>query len=230
MSPLTQVEWDALRISLGVALRAVAFGLPPAVAAAWVLARCSFPGKALLDALVHLPLVLPPVLVGYLLLLLFGVRGPLGAPLLDWFGIRLVFTSAGAALATAVMVFPLMVRAVRLSIEAIDPGLEQAARTLGAGPVDRFLTVTLPLMAPGILSGVVVAFAAALGEFGAVVTFASNVPGETQTLPLAIYNAIQIPDGEKVAARLAMLSFALALAGLVLSELLARRMRRFLGR
>jgi molybdate transport system permease protein len=162
--------------------------------------------------------------------MLFGVRGPIGAPLLEWFGVRLVFTSEAAALATAVMSFPLIVRAVRLGIEAVDPGLEAAARTLGAGRFDTFLTVTLPLMSPGILAGAVVAFAAGLGEFGAVITFASNIPGETQTLPLAIYTATQTPGGDATAARLAGISFALALAGLLLAEVIARRMHRLLGR
>ncbi len=223
-------ELDALALSLRVALVAVAFSLPPAIAVAWALARRDFPGKALFDGLVHLPLVLPPVVVGYLLLLAFGVRGPLGAFLDENFGLRLVFTSAGASLATAVMVFPLMVRAIRLSVEALDPGLDEAARTLGAGPVDRFLTISLPLMLPGVLAGAMVAFAASLGEFGAVITFAANVPGETQTLPLAIYSAVQRPDGEATAARLAALSIGLALAGLMLSEYLARRVKRMLGR
>ena len=223
-------ELDALALSLRVALAAVAFSLPPAIAVAWVLARRDFPGKALFDGLVHLPLVLPPVVVGYLLLLAFGVRGPLGAFLDENFGLRLVFTSAGASLATAVMVFPLMVRAIRLSVEALDPGLDEAARTLGAGPIDRFLTISLPLMLPGVLAGAMVAFAASLGEFGAVITFAANVPGETQTLPLAIYSAVQRPDGEATAARLAALSVSLALAGLLLSEYLARRVKRMLGR
>lgn len=223
-------ELDALALSLRVALVAVAFSLPPAIAVAWVLARRDFPGKALFDGLVHLPLVLPPVVVGYLLLLAFGVRGPLGAFLDENFGLRLVFTSAGASLATAVMVFPLMVRAIRLSVEALDPGLDEAARTLGAGPIDRFLTISLPLMLPGVLAGAMVAFAASLGEFGAVITFAANVPGETQTLPLAIYSAVQRPDGEATAARLAALSVSLALAGLLLSEYLARRVKRMLGR
>lgn len=206
------------------------FGLPLAVAAAWTVARCNFPGRALLDALIHLPLVLPPVVVGWGLLMLFGIRGPAGAFLHDWFGVRLVFTTAGAALATAVMAFPLMVRAVRLSLEGVDPGLEAAARTLGAGPLDRFVTVTLPLMAPGILAGAVVAFAAGLGEFGAVITFASNIPGQTQTLPLAIYAAMQAPGGEATAAKLSLVSFTLAIAGLLLSDLVARRMHRLLGR
>jgi len=226
---LTPDEWQAVRVSLVVASRSVAFGLPLAVLAAYALARGRFAGRPVLDALVHLPLVMPPVVVGWGLLLLFGVRGPLGSLLQDWFGVRLVFTTAGAALATAVMAFPLMVRAIRLSLEGIDPGLEAAARTLGAGPVDRFVTVILPLMAPGILAGVVVAFAAGLGEFGAVITFASNIPGETQTLPLAIYAATQVPGGEATAAKLSAVSFTLAIAGLLLSELIARRMRRLLG-
>ena len=229
MTPLTPAEWDAIRLSLSVAGRSVLFGLPLAVLAAYALARGRFPGRFLLDALVHLPLVLPPVVVGWGLLLLFGVRGPLGALLQDWFGVRLVFTTAGAALATGVMAFPLMVRAIRLSLEAVDPGLEAAARTLGAGRLDRFATVTLPLMAPGVLAGAVIAFAAGLGEFGAVITFASNIEGETQTLPLAIYAATQVPGGEAVAARLSAISVGLAIALLLLSELIARRMHRLLG-
>ncbi len=229
MSWLTPEEWDAVRLSLSVATRSVLFGLPLAVMTAYVLSRWRFAGRPVLDALAHLPLVLPPVVVGWALLVLFGVRGPVGALLNDWFGVRLVFTTAGASLATAVMSFPLMVRAVRLSLEAVDPGLEAAARTLGAGPVDRFLTVTLPLMTPGILSGAVVAFAAGLGEFGAVITFASNIPGETQTLPLAIYAATQVPGGEATAGKLALVSLTLALTGLMLSELIARRMHRLLG-
>jgi molybdate transport system permease protein len=227
---LTPAEWSAFQLSLIVALYSVAFSLPLAIAMAWLLARGKFWGKGILDALVHVPLVLPPVVVGYVLLMVFGVRGPLGSILHDAFGIRLVFTTAGAALATAVMAFPLMVRAIRLSIEAIDHGLDEAARTLGAGPFDRFCTVTLPLMLPGILSGGIVAFAASLGEFGAVITFASNIPGETQTLPLAIYSAIQTPGGDAAAARLATLSFLLAVAGLILSEVLARRVRAMMGR
>ena len=223
-------EWQAVRLSVEVALRSVAVSLLPAIAVAWLLARGRFPGRMLLDALVHLPLVVPPVVVGWALLMLFGVRGPIGAPLDEWFGIRLVFSTEGAALATAVMSFPLIVRAVRLGLEHVDPGLENAARTLGAGPLDRFVTVTLPLMAPGILAGAVTAFAAGLGEFGAVITFASNIPGETQTLPLAIYAATQTPGGEGMAARLAFVSFALAVAGLLLAEVIARRMHMLLGR
>ena len=227
---LSPAELQAVWLSLKIAGRAVLFGLPPAVAMAWLLARHDFWGKALLDGLVHMPLILPPVVVGYLLLLLFGVRGPAGTLLFDWFGVRLVFTSAGAALATAVMAFPLMVRAARLGLEAVDPGLEAAARTLGAGPFDRFVTITLPLMLPGILAGAIIGFAAGLGEFGAVITFASNVQGETQTLPLAIYAALQSPGGDATAARLATVSFGLALAFLLLSEAIARRLRHWLGR
>src|SRR4051794_6917552 len=227
---LTPEEWDAVRLSLAVALRAVLFGLPLAVMAAYVLSRRRFLGRPVLDAVVHLPLVLPPVVTGWVLLMLFGTRGPLGRPLLDWFGVRLVFTTEGAALATAVMSFPLIVRAVRLSLDAVDPGLEAAARTLGAGAADRFLTVTLPLILPGVLAGAVTAFAAGLGEFGAVITFVSNIPGETQTLPLAIYSATQVPGGEAMAARLAGISFALAVLGLLAAEFLARRMALLLGR
>jgi molybdate transport system permease protein len=230
MGFLSDAELAAIGLSLRIALVAVAGALPPATLVAWFLARRNFPGKAFLDGIVHLPLVLPPVVVGYLLLLAFGVRGPLGSWLHSAFGIRLVFTAEGAALATAVMVFPLMVRAIRLSVEALDPGLDEAARTLGAGALDRFVSISLPLMMPGILAGAVIAFAASLGEFGAVITFASNVPGETQTLPLAIYAATQTPGGDAAAARLAVISIALALAGLILAESLARRVKRMLGR
>lgn len=230
MAPLTPDEWQALSLSLLVATRSVAFGLPVAIAVAWLLARGRFPGRLLLDGFVHLPLVLPPVVIGYLLLVLFGTRGPIGGLLDRVFDFRLVFTSVGASLATAVMSFPLAVRAIRLSIEAIDPKLEEAARTLGAGRVDRFLSITLPLMAPGILAGAIIAFAAALGEFGAVITFVSNIPGETQTLPLAIYTALQTPGGEAKAARLALLSFALAISALLLAEVVARRTRHAAGR
>ena len=229
MTTFSPQEWEAIRLSLSVAGRSVLFGLPVAIAMAYLLSRRRFLGRPLLDAVVHLPLVMPPVVVGWGLLLLFGVRGPLGSLLNDWFGVRLAFTSAGAALATAVMAFPLMVRAIRLSLEGVDPGLEQAAQTLGAGALDRFCTVTLPLMAPGILSGVVVAFAAGLGEFGAVITFASNIEGQTQTLPLAIYAATQVPGGEATAAKLSAVSFVLAIGGLLLAELIARRMHRLLG-
>jgi molybdate transport system permease protein len=227
---MTAAELDAIRLSLSVALRSVLVSLPFAVFIAWLLTQRRFRGKLLLDVLVHLPLVLPPVVVGYLLLLLFGLRGPLGSWLYERFGVQLIFTTGGAALATAVMSFPLVVRAIRLSLEGIDRGLEDAARTLGAGPWDRFFTITLPLIAPGILGGSVIAFAAGLGEFGAVITFASNIPGETRTLPLALYTALQTPGGEALAARLAAVSITLGLLGLVAAELIARRMYRMLGR
>lgn len=230
MGWFTPDEWQAIQLSLAVALRSVAFGLPPAVLAAWLLARGRFPGRSVLDAIIHLPLVMPPVVVGWLLLVTFGIQGPIGSLLHEWFGIRLVFTTGGAALATAVMSFPLIVRAVRLSLDTVDPHLEAAARTLGAGPLDRFVTVTLPLIAPGILSGAITAFAAGLGEFGAVITFASNIPGQTQTLPLAIYTATQTPGGEVTAAKLAAVSFAMAVAGLMLAEFVGRRMQVLLGR
>jgi molybdate transport system permease protein len=227
---MTGPELEALRLSLSVALRSVLASLPLAIAIAWLLTRRRFAGRTFLDAFVHLPLVLPPVVVGYLLLLTFGMRGPVGHWLYEQFGIQLIFTTAGAALATAVMTFPLMVRAIRLSLEGVDPGLEDAARTLGAGPWDRFFTITLPLMLPGILAGVVTAFAAGLGEFGAVITFVSNIPGQTRTLPIALYTALQTPDGDMLAARLAAISFALGLIGLLVSELIARRVQRLLGR
>lgn len=230
MNLLTDMEREALLLSLDVALRSVVCSLPLALAVAWLLTRRRIPGRLLLDSLVHLPLVLPPVVVGYALLLLFGVRGPIGAWLQAHFGVRLVFTTAGAALATAVMAFPLMVRAMRIALENVDRGLEDAARSLGAGPVDRFLTITLPLMLPGVLAGAVTAFAAALGEFGAVITFVGNIPGETRTLPLALYTALQTPAGDAAAARLALLSLLLGVTGLLLSELLARALRRRLGR
>lgn len=229
MLDFTPAEIEALKLSLSVATRAVLFSLPVATLVAWLLVRGRFTGRFALDAFVHLPLVLPPVVVGYLLLVLFGRYGPFGSWLYEQFGVRLAFTTAGAALATAVMSFPLLVRAIRLSLEAVDGGLEEAARTLGAGPLDRFLTITLPLMLPGILAGAVTAFAASLGEFGAVITFVSNIPGETRTLPLALYTAIQSPGGDKAAARLALLSLTLGLAGLALAEALARHFRRRLG-
>jgi len=227
---MSAAELDALQLSLFVAFRSVLFGLPLAIVVAWLLARRHVAGRIFLDTFVHLPLVLPPVLVGYLLLLLLGTRGPIGGWLYRSFGVQLIFTSTGAALATAVMTFPLMVRAIRLSLEGVDPGLEDAARTLGAGAWDRFCTITLPLMSPGILAGVVTAFAAGLGEFGAVITFVSNIPGETRTLPLALYTALQTPGGDVLAARLAMISLSLGIAGLIAAELIARRMRGLLGR
>jgi molybdate transport system permease protein len=226
---LSTAELEALRLSLGIACVAVAWALPLAIATAWLLARRDFPGRVLVDGLVHLPLVLPPVVVGYLLLITFGTRAPLGAWLQDSFGLRLVFHWSGAALAAGLISFPFQVRAIRLAMEAIDPGLHQAAESLGAGPLDRFVSITLPLALPGILAGATTAFAASLGEFGAIITFVSNIPGETRTLPLAIYTAIQSPGGELLAARLAGLSIILALTGLVASELAARRVRALMA-
>ena len=227
---LSAEEWQAVRLTLGVAARAVGFGLPLAVITAWILARFRFPGRPILNALVHLPLVLPPVVTGWLLLIIFGLRGPIGSLLYDWFGVRLVFTTAGASLACAVMTFPVMVRSVRLSLESADLGLDQAARSLGAGRFDRLFNVTLPLASPGILVGAIVAYATCLGEFGAVITFAANIPGQTQTLPLAIYAALQVPGGERKAAELSLVSLALALIGLLLSEWIGKRLNTALGR
>lgn len=227
---LSAAEIEALLLSLKVSAAAVLCALPFAVGIAVLLARSDFPGKTLVNGLVHLPLVLPPVVMGYLLLISFGARAPIGAWLLESFGLRLVFTWQGAALAAAIVTFPFQVRAVRLAVEAIDPGLEVAARTLGAGALDRFLTVTLPLALPGVIAGAITAFAASLGEFGAIITFVSNIPGETRTLPLAIYTALQTPGGEAAAARLAALSIALALLGLLFSEIAARRVKRLTER
>ncbi len=227
---LSDTELDALWLTFKISSRAVLIALPFAIAVAWLLARRQFVGKSIVDGLVHLPLILPPVVVGYALLVLFGTKGPIGGPLNDWFGIRLIFTSAGASLAIAVTTFPLMVRSIRLSIESIQSGLDQAASSLGARPLDRFFSVSLPLMLPGIVSGLVMAFSAGLGEFGAVITFVSNIPGETQTLPLAIYTATQTPGGEGAAARLATLSMLLALGGILLATYLDRRIQRLLGR
>jgi len=226
---MTSIAWsEVLGLSLEVAALATAASLVPAVLAAWLLARCRFPGRTLLDALVHAPLVLPPVVVGYFLLLLFGVQGLVGRWLQETFGVRLAFTEAGAALAGAVMSFPLLVRSVRLGLEAVDRGLETAARTLGATPLDAFFTVTLPLMLPGILAGLVLSFAACLGEFGATITFAANIPGETRTLTLAIYTALQTPGGEAVAAKLVAVSLSLAIVALALAEWSNRRLRAWL--
>ncbi|GJD74694.1 molybdate ABC transporter permease subunit [Methylobacterium goesingense] len=230
MSPLglTPDEWTAIVLSLRVAGVATLASLVPGLAVAWLLARKRFPGRSLLDGLVHLPLILPPVVTGYLLLLAFGRRGTFGAALAE-LGIVLSFRWTGAALACAVMGFPLMVRAMRLSLEAVDARLEQAAATLGAGPLAVFLTVTLPLALPGVLAGAVLAFAKAMGEFGATITFVSNIPGETQTLPSAIYTLTQVPGGEAGALRLTLVSVALSMAALLVSELLARRLGRRLG-
>ena len=225
IAPLSAEEWQAILLSLRVGVWSVGLSLPFGMLLAWLLARREFPGKALLDGLVHLPLVLPPVVVGYALLVLLGRNGAIGKPLYDLLGVTIAFTWQGAALAAAVMGFPLMVRAIRLSLDSMDRGLEEAARTLGAGRIAVFVTVTLPLILPGVLTGVILAFARSLGEFGATITFVSNIPGETRTLPIALYTYTQVPGGEAQALRLAVIAIALALAALLGSEMLARRMR-----
>ena len=229
MGILSAAEIEALFLSLKVAVAAVVAALPFAFLCALALARGRFRGKAILDGIVHLPLVLPPVAVGYLLLVALGTRAPLGHWLETTLGIRFVFSWTGAALAGALLTFPFQVRAIRLALEARGRALSQAAATLGAGPGDRLFALHLPLALPGIVGGVVTAFAACLGEFGAVITFVGNIPGETRTLPLAIYTAIQAPGGEAVAARLAAISIALALAGLLLAGVAARRAARLIG-
>lgn len=228
-APISEAEWQVVALSLRVALLAVAVTLPVALFAAYALARWSFPGKALINALVHLPLVLPPVVTGFLLLMAFGPQAPAGR-LLEGLGLGVAFRWTGAALAAGVMAFPLLVRAMRLSIEAVDPRIEQAAETLGAGRVAVFVTVTLPLCLPGILAGAVLGFAKALGEFGATITFVSNIPGETQTLPLAIYSFLQIPGGEGAALRLVVLAVLVSLGAVLISErVAARAARRVMG-
>lgn len=222
---LSPAEWSVILLSLKVSLVAMAMTLPLSYALAWLLARRSFPGKLALDALIHLPLVIPPVVTGWLLLILFGRFGPVGRWLEAQFGLVLVFRWTGAALAAAVMALPLMVRAMRLSIEAVDERLAGAARTLGASPLRAFATITLPLSLPGIVAGAVLGFARSLGEFGATITFASNIPGETRTLPLAIYTGLQLPGGETSVARLALLSVLLSIGALMVSEGLMRRTR-----
>jgi molybdate transport system permease protein len=223
MLDLTPDEWLAIRLSLRIALVATAVALPFGVAIAWLLARKNFWGKALLDGLVHLPLVLPPVVTGYLLLISFGRKGPIGAFLAETFGIVFSFRWTGAALACGVMGFPLLVRAIRLSLEAIDRRLEDAAATLGASRLWVFATVTLPLALPGVIAGVVLCFAKALGEFGATITFVSNIPGETQTLSAAIYTYTNVPGGDAAAGRLVVVAIAIALLALIASEWFARR-------
>lgn len=228
---LTAEEWRAVALSLRVSLLATVVSLPIGLLVAHALARWEFRGKQILNGLVHLPLILPPVVTGYLLLVTFGRRGTVGQVLDQWFGIVLAFRWTGAALAAGVMAFPLMVRAMRLAIEALDPRLEQAAGTLGASRPWVFVTVTLPLILPGIIAGAVLAFAKAMGEFGATITFVSNIPGQTQTLPSAIYAALQVPGGEGNAARLVWVSITIAMGALMLSEWLARRAaRRVSGR
>jgi molybdate transport system permease protein len=227
---LTPVESEALLLSLRVSLVAVLCTLPFALAAATLLARRRFPGKFLLDGALHLPLVLPPVVVGYLLLLTLGTREPVGAWLLHHLGLRFAFSWTGAALASGIITFPFQLRAIRLSLSGLDDGLLEAAQTLGAGALDRFVNIVLPLALPGIAAGAITAFAASLGEFGAIITFVSNIPGETQTLPLAIYSALQSPGGEAEAARLSALSIALALGGIVVAGIAESRARALTAR
>jgi len=226
MLKLSPAEWIAVELSLRIAIVATACAVPFGVAVGWLLARKRFWGKTALDGLVHLPLVLPPVVTGYLLLISFGRRGPIGAFLYDHFGIVLSFRWTGAALACGVMGFPLMIRPIRLSIEAIDRRLEDAAATLGANHLLVFLTVTLPLALPGVIAGVLLCFARALGEFGATITFVSNIPGETQTISAAIYTFTQIPGGDAAAGRLVVIAIVLSFAALIASDRLARRAAR----
>ena len=223
---LDAVEWGIVALSLKVGGVAMLVTLAVAFALAWLLARVRFPGKVVVDAAIHLPLVVPPVVTGWLLLLAFGPNGPIGGWLQDWFGITVLFRWTGAAIAAGVMALPLMVRAMRISIEAVDKRLENAARTLGAGPWRVFWTLTLPLSIPGVLAGAVLGFARSIGEFGATITFVSNVPGETQTLPLAIYSALQQPGADAMVWRLSCVSVGLSLVALIASELLTRRAGR----
>lgn len=221
-------EWSAVALSLRVAFWATILSLPFGIFVAYALARWSFPGKQLLNGLVHLPLILPPVVTGYILLIGLGARGPVGGVLAEW-GIVLAFRWTGAAVAAAVMAFPLMVRAIRLSIEAVDPKLEQASATLGAAPGWVFLTVTLPMALPGIVAGTILAFAKAMGEFGATITFVSNIPGQTRTIPSAIYSFLQVPGGEASATRLVIVAVVVAMAALLLSEVIGRRVAARVG-
>ncbi|MDP7423987.1 MAG: molybdate ABC transporter permease subunit [Rhodospirillales bacterium] len=222
----TALELEALYLSLKVALWSVLITLPLGLLFAWILARKDFYGHALLNGIIHLPLVLPPVVVGFFLLSLLGRQGPVGVFLHDAFGLTVAFTWQGAAIASSIMSFPLMVRAIRLSIENVDSGLEAAARTLGASPFRVFYSITLPLISPGILAGIILAFARSLGEFGATITFVSNIPGETRTLPLAIFSLVQTPSGDAGALRLVVFSIILALAALLIAEYLAARAKR----
>lgn len=223
---LHPLEIEALTLSLKVAVAAICLIIGPGIAIGWLLARREFRGKAILDAIVHLPLVLPPVVIGYVLLFLLSANGPLGEPLRQLTGLVVAFTWQGAALAAAIVAFPLLVRSVRLSIEAVDTALEDAARTMGKTELSVFFRITLPLSLPGVLAGTVLAFARCLSEFGATITFVASIPGETRTLPLAIYNVLQVPGGEAAAFRLSVLAVVLALAAVLASEWLARRGRR----
>ncbi|QUM87138.1 molybdate ABC transporter permease subunit [Moritella sp. 36] len=220
---LSDYEIAALLLSLKVSSVAVLFSLPFGIACAWILARCEFPGKSLFDSLIHLPLVLPPVVIGYILLISMGRQGSIGAILYDWFGWSFSFSWRGAALAAAIVSFPLMVRAIRLSFESVDSRLEQAARTLGSNRLRVFFTITLPLTLPGIVSGMVLAFARSLGEFGSTITFVSNIPGETRTIPLAMYSFIQTPGAEHEAARLCVIAIVIAVLSLTASQWLAKK-------
>ncbi|MDB1126317.1 molybdate ABC transporter permease subunit [Vibrio algarum] len=226
---MSEFELEALFLSLKIASIAVAGLIPVGIALAWLLAKKEFYGKQILDSLIHLPLVLPPVVIGYLLLVVMGRQGVIGSFLLDTFGLSFSFSWRGAALASAIVALPLMVRAIRLSLENVDPRLEQAARTLGATPFKVFYTITLPLTLPGIVTGTMLSFARSLGEFGATITFVSNIPGETQTLPLAMYSFIETPGAEVAAARLCIISIAVALVSLLVSEWLTRRTQKRLG-
>ncbi|ANI28538.1 molybdate ABC transporter permease [Yersinia entomophaga] len=226
---LSEYEWQAIVLSLKVSGVAVACSLPLGILMAWILVRCRFPGKSLLDSIIHLPLVLPPVVIGYLLLISMGRRGVIGEWLYSWFGINFSFSWRGAALASAVVAFPLMVRAIRLALEAVDTRLELAARTLGANPWRVFFTITLPLSLPGVIAGTVLAFARSLGEFGATITFVSNIPGQTRTIPLAMYTLIETPGAEAAAARLCVIAILLSLVSLLLSEWLARWGKKRMG-
>lgn len=226
---LGPAEWQAVRLSLRVSFWATFASLPLGILVAFALARWSFPGKPLLNGLVHLPLILPPVVTGYLLLLTFGRRGTVGQFLDQWFGIVFAFRWTGAAVAAAVMAFPLMVRAIRLAVEAVDPKLEAAASTLGASKPWVFVTVTLPLILPGVIAGAILAFAKAIGEFGATITFVSNIPGQTQTVPSAIYAFLQVPGGQEAASRLVIIAIVIAMAALLLSEFVARRVAKIVA-
>ncbi len=228
MDWLSPAEWQAVALSLRVSFWATLVSLPVGILVAYALARWRFPGRQLLNGIVHLPLILPPVVTGYLLLLTFGTRGPIGGALQD-IGIVFAFRWTGAALAAGVMAFPLMVRAIRLSIEAVDPKLEQAGATLGASRPWVFATVTLPLILPGIIAGSILAFAKAMGEFGATITFVSNIPGQTQTLPSAIYAFLQVPGGEPSAFRLVLVSIVVAMSALLVSEYVATRVAQRVG-
>lgn len=225
---LSPAEWQAVRLSLLVAAVAVVVSLPFGIALGWLLARRKFRGKALVETLLNLPLILPPVVTGYLLLVTFGTRGPLGRCLYEWFGIRIVFDWKGAALASAVVSFPLMVRAIRVAFTMVDHRLEDAARTLGAGPLDTFFSVSLPPARPGIIAGCVLAFARSMGEFGATIMIAGSIPGETRTIPLFIFNLLEAPGGAEAARRIVIISIVIGAAALMMSEYLERRERRLL--